>query len=411
MAQNQQQQYSDLEVAPNQDPSSVAHRYQAGGVPEYSQYPEPVSQSEQAEKIAADQINNPDSNKVYIPAENFAPEPVPPTQEYQQSPNQYNAVPQSEAGAEAAGGAAGARAAGKRTCGMKRRTFFIVLGLALLVIVGGIAGAVVGGVTARNAALRKGSSSDGSSTNSSNVNVMGISTLSATNWTDGSNYVHRTVFFQDPWNSVLARRWDSQNQTWTTSNLTAVLANSPVPLNPQPGTSLAAAALDWPNAYRLQLYFLDPNNAVRSVFAGAPIVSPDLWQNDTLQDARLTTYPGSRLAAAWQRCAASNCVGVWAVAYQGPNAGAINVANYSDYTSPTIMLDGNKVAGNSTLALVPQFQGVQERLGLLSQSYASGTSGTMQMNSFNQTWNKSRKLDTLSWGGVWTTPPITLALR
>lgn len=406
MEQNEQHQhYSDLEVAPTQTPNQQ---------PDYS-YPEAVPRPTGTDKIVH---TGPDGQKAYIGGDNTAPEAVFPGQ-HQQYPSHYNAVPQNDHAADgaaggaaaAAGGAAATGKAGQRMCGLKRRTFWIVLGVVIAVVIAaGVAGGVAGGISARNTAMRHSGSSGSSSGSSDNANVMGLSTLTAANWTDSKNYVHRTVFFQDPWNSVLARRWDSQNKTWTTSNVTAVLNNSPIPMNPQPGTSLATATLDWPNAYQIKLFFLDPTNVVRCVSANAPVVTPDLWQNDTLSEARLTTYPGSRLAAAWQRCNATNCVGVWAVAYQGPNAGAINVANYTDYTSPLIPLDGNKVAGNSTLALVPQFQGRQEGLGLLTQSYGSGTTGSMQINNFNQTWKRSRKLTPLFHSGVpdWHPPPFSV---
>ena len=79
------------------------------------------------------------------------------------------------------------------------------------------------------------------------------------------------------------------------------------------------------------------------------------------------------------------------MAWQGPDRGFIKVANFSDYSAGVNAVDANKVAGNTSLALVPQYGGVQDNLGLISQSFTSETAGPFQVSSFNQTWNKNRE--------------------
>ncbi|KAK6084563.1 hypothetical protein SCUP234_03352 [Seiridium cupressi] len=348
----------------------------------YSQLPEvvPVEQGRQdgVQEVDATQ-------KEHVPDDTQAPEPVP-NQQYH-----YNATP--ETGTvkllQSADGRtvdeAAIRSSGRqRICGLGRRTFFILLGVVLLVLAGAIAGGVAGGL-----ASRKSSSTGGQVITPNRVNVMDISSLSASNWTDGNGFDHRIVFFQDPWNAVVARRWDSQNNTWATTNISAVSANSATPLVAAPGTSLAGVALDWPNAYNIRLYFLDPTDTIRSTFSDSPMKLPDLWKNDTMSSSNINVLHGSKLAATWARSSNSTDAGLWTLAWQGANEGFIKVGNVSDFSTPVDGLNGNKVAGNTSLALVPQYGGAQDNMGLISQSFNSGTSGSMQVNAWNETWAKN----------------------
>jgi hypothetical protein len=269
----------------------------------------------------------------------------------------------------------------QRICGIKRRTFFILLPFATLIIIAALAGGLAGGLTHRSSL-----SSGDQTVAAGDVNIMDVSSLAASNWTDGKGFNHRIVFFQDPWNAIVARRWDSQNKTWATTNITSATANSATPVMPAPGTSLASAALDWPGAYDVHLYFLDPWDVVRSTYSDSPVQLTDLWKNDTLGSSNIKVLHGSKLAATWARSSTPNDVGLWTLAWQDPNGGFIKVANYSNYKASVNGVDGNKVAANTSLALLPQYGGAQNNLGLISQSFTSGTAGDLQASLWNQTW-------------------------
>ncbi|ETS81878.1 hypothetical protein PFICI_06880 [Pestalotiopsis fici W106-1] len=377
--------YSTLEVDHNQHSNPLVTS--APAQQDYERFPEAVTAAPGSpphyikSTFDADQ-----SQKISVPEGVLAPEAVPGQNLYQNvSTGQDTTGAWTAAAAAADESLAEKKPQGKRQriCGLERRTFLWVAVIAAVLAAAALAGGLAGGLTHGS------SSSSTGAADANRVNVMATSSLAASNWTDGRGYNHRIVFFQDPWNSVIARRWDSQNQTWATSNVTASAANSASPLVAAAGTTLASAALDWPNAYNVHVYFLDPWNIVRSAYSDSPVQLPDLWKNDTLGSAQLHALSGSKLAAAWARGSTPTDVGVWTVAWQGPDRGFIKVANFSDYSAGVNAVDANKVAGNTSLALVPQYGGVQDNLGLISQSFTSETAGPFQVSSFNQTWNKN----------------------
>ncbi|KAI0134510.1 hypothetical protein BJ170DRAFT_203191 [Xylariales sp. AK1849] len=352
--------YSTLEVHHDQARDGAASDPRP---PVYSQLPEAVPIEKQTSGIPEFEQHQ----KEYIPSYNVAPEVVT-TQHHE------DAVPENEAAKQTIDEDLDKKAPERKICGVRRRTFFIVLALALVVIGGAVVGGVAGALSTRK-----------NSSSATSVNVMDISSLSASNWTDPKGYTHRVVFFQDTYNSIIARRWESQNKTWVTSNITLVMANSATPLAPASGTALASATLDWPGSYTVQLWFLDEQYLIRSTFSDQPGTLPDLWKNDLLSNADIQAYSGSKLAATWRRCAVKGCVGGWSVAYQSTD-GAIKVTNHTNWLTSTGALNANQVAANTSLALLPQYRGNQSSLGLVSQSYTSSSVGSMQVNRYGDSW-------------------------
>lgn len=287
----------------------------------------------------------------------------------------------------------------KRIWGLPRRRFYAILIVVLLVVIGAIAGGVAGGLTSKRHDTSKQADNPGDSPNSTseppNSNLLSISKLAASNRTDSNGYAHRTVFFQDPYNNIIARRWESQNRTWVTSNVTYVMAGSTTPLNPLPGTSLASASCTWNNSVNeVHLWFTVPDNYVSGTRLSNPDTEQDDWEYDSMSSAALETSPGSQLAAAWQRCWKDDCIGDWLVAYQTPQGG-INVANATDWGSPTEVVARREVADNSSLGLMPQLKagtiGVN-RVVLVSESLSSTTTGTMQKSMYEDEWASGRSL-------------------
>ncbi|KAI0171104.1 hypothetical protein BJ166DRAFT_589190 [Pestalotiopsis sp. NC0098] len=374
--------YSTLEV----DHSQSGH-YQNNHIatpPDYERFPEAVAPGTppQAKTPAAFGDADHHGQKMMVPEGVSAPEAVP-GQNLHQGTGTAAAWTSAEANESPAAEKSQQGGKRQRICGLERRSFIWAALLAVVLLAAALAGGLAGGLTHRS------SSSSNNTGSASHVNVLATSSLAASNWTDGQGYDHRIVFFQDPGASLVARRWDSQNRTWSTSNVTASAANSATPLTAAAGTSLAAAALDWPNAYNVHVYFLDPWDVVRSAYCDSPVQLPDLWKNDTLGSTTIRALSGSKLAAIWARDANATQVGLWTVAWQGPDRGFIKVANFSDYSTAVTAVDANKVAGNTSLVLVPQYGGDQESLGLISQSISSSTDGPFQVSSWNQTWNKN----------------------
>ncbi|KAI1381244.1 hypothetical protein F4677DRAFT_120130 [Hypoxylon crocopeplum] len=290
-------------------------------------------------------------------------------------------------------------------CGLARRTFFIILGVAIVVIIALVAG-LAGGLASKNhngsgaAAAAPDSSepsgsSDGgnpptptpSNNSTSEKLILDNSKITASNWTDPNGAVHRTIFFQDAYNSIIARRWDSQGKSWTTNNLSELMAATTTPLNPQRGTALASASMDLDPTYETHVWFTDPGNIIRSMASFDALNRPDSWDNDTLNNAVLETWPGGQLAGMWQRCWNADCNGTWVVAYQRPE-GAIKTANSSTWASATVAVESKDVAANSSLAVVPKLRGAfLDRLELVSERVNSDKTGSMRVTSYDDTWS------------------------
>ncbi|KAL7624609.1 hypothetical protein AAE478_006176 [Parahypoxylon ruwenzoriense] len=289
-------------------------------------------------------------------------------------------------------------------CGLPRRTFFIVLLIAIVVIIVALVGGIAGGLASKGhnvSAPDSGSSagsSDGSpkdpassgATNGTDKLILSNSKITASNWTDASGVVHRTVFFQDVYNSIVARRWDSEGKSWKTNNLTQLMAATTTPLNPQRGTPLASASMDLNPTYETHVWFADPRNIIRSMASFDALNRPDSWENDTLSGAILETWPGGQLAAAWQRGWDGDGEGTWIVAYQRPE-GAIKTANSSTWASATVAVESKNVAANSSLAVLPKLRGTfLNRFELVSET-VSGGDGVMRVTSYDDTWDNAEQ--------------------
>ncbi|KAI5917977.1 hypothetical protein F4810DRAFT_609918 [Camillea tinctor] len=280
-------------------------------------------------------------------------------------------------------------------CGLPKKTFYIVLAVAIIVIAAAVAGGVAGGLASNrgNSDSSSSSSSDGSSSGATNggQNILAASKLTATNWTDSDGTIYRTIFFQDAYASIIARRWDSRGNSWTTDNLTDMYIATTRPIDSAAGTPLASASIDIAsdNRYETHLWFLTDRNIIRSMAATDALNSPSTWTNDTLDDATLETWPGGQLAAMWQRCWADNCDGAWIVAYQRPE-GAIKTANSTRWATADVAIDSSNVAANSSLAIIPQLNGQRlSRAELVSEDVSSSSTGTMSVTTYNDTWTNS----------------------
>ncbi|KAI0975051.1 hypothetical protein F4678DRAFT_485973 [Xylaria arbuscula] len=304
---------------------------------------------------------------------------------------------------------------GRRICGLPIRLFYKLSAVVAVVIIGAIVGGVAGGVSSSKRHKQQDHSTEpdtggngGNSTTPTNSYILPTSKVSATNWTDPSGLSHRFVFFQDISGAIVARRWDPQNSTWYTNNLTDIFQTSRAPINPlSPSTPLASASMNFNNTQnQIQLWYIAPDNTIASVEVSDLVNAPLEWEINTLSGTTLETYPGSQLAASWNRCWGL-CAGYWALAYQRPGDAGINVANGSNFDA-SLAINSNSVVVGSSLALTPEVQldgSSVSRLTMMSESLSNSDSGKAYKWTYEDSWSQDGPL--LS-GALLPTPSSTL---
>lgn len=293
----------------------------------------------------------------------------------------------------------------RKICGVAPLIFYIILGVILAIIVAAVVGGVVGSMANKNGGdaddgeSNSGSepstdtgSGDSNSTTTDTPLILSDSRLTSTNWTDSDGVVHRTVIFQDVYNYIIACEWDSNDKTWSQTNITDSLSASTSPIDAVSGTPLGSAAIDdeGTNAFEIHLWYLDPTSYIKSVARVDATDDSSRWKTDTLNDAALQTRPGSLLAATWQRPSANDTLGNWIVAYQRPSDGAVKTANSSHWDVSDEAVPGDTVVNNSSLAIIPQRRGTfLDRVELVSQGL--GDSGSsLQLSTYDEGWDLSK---------------------
>ncbi len=146
------------------------------------------------------------------------------------------------------------KAARKKRCGLAPKTFWAVAALGGIIVVAAIIGGAVGGALAhkngngqastspsnQDSGGQGGNSTSATNTTSTSTTVLNpTSRISAINWTDTDSFSHYAVFSQDTSSSLMVSVWDSQNHTWTATNVSQALAESGNPISVKPGTALA----------------------------------------------------------------------------------------------------------------------------------------------------------------------------
>ncbi|KAI1113898.1 hypothetical protein F5Y14DRAFT_196549 [Nemania sp. NC0429] len=288
-----------------------------------------------------------------------------------------------------------------RKCGLPMRVFYTSLVIAIIIALGAVAGGVVAGIkSSQNKAVQHTNDVKNETVGSDqpaklNKNILAESRLAASNWTDPNGFAHRFVFFQDPSSAIIARRWDSQNQTWVTNNVTAIMSSSRGPISSLgPSTPLASGAVYYQNiSNEIQLVYLTPRNTVAAVGLNTLAERPNDWTTRPISGVEHVTAPGSQLASGWNRCLGENCGrGTWVVLYQDPD-GAVKLINESDYLNPIIVMPPQSVAQNSSLAIMAEvdFQVPTNgltRLSVMSESLRTPDSGNVWLTTiyYKQIW-------------------------
>lgn len=203
---------------------------------------------------------------------------------------------------------------GKRICGLAAKTFWIIAALVGLGLIAAIVGGAVGGTLSKN--NKKDDSADqdtdsgnggggngqNSTTTTPDTVLLADSRVAAANWTDQAQYVHYAVVSQDKYNFLLASFWDSQNQSWSSVNISRILTKSGSPISVKPGTPLALASTGAPGwRFQLNIYYLTPSNGVGEIWTTEP--QGRQWGVGALvKEEPKVAAENSQLTAIWHRC-------------------------------------------------------------------------------------------------------------
>ncbi|KAH7042223.1 hypothetical protein B0J12DRAFT_674216, partial [Macrophomina phaseolina] len=200
-------------------------------------------------------------------------------------------------------------------CGMRRKTFRIVLVTVIVVIIGAAVGGVGGVLSSKssdsdssnNGADSRPSSGNDGDNSARNTTILEDSSLASVNYTDEYGYANYLVFYQLRNTSIYQSAWNSSNQEWIVSQV----SNSSYEI--KENTPLAANVYWFSDKRRdLHLYYLDPNNVINGFTSG----NASVWVASGVS-GRYTASNSSRLACIGKECA--DCYDANYIIYQDSN--------------------------------------------------------------------------------------------
>jgi len=269
-------------------------------------------------------------NAPYIVYNHTLPEAIPNQHPYT-GPVEHNLKTESE----------GKKAAGPK----RRRTIFIIIAIAIIVI-GAAVGGAVGGTVGKSHKVSN-NNGNGTNTNSGNSStttgqnrsqVLTDSKVAATNWTDPAGHDYHAVFWQAASGDLFVSLWFSGTNNWTAINI-----STSVSVSAMLGTPLAAAARGFPwtgepynfGSFGIALFYMSPSNTVEEVYSVNENVTTWEVGNLSTSGAVQTATAGSQLAAWWNLCP-SECDGELRVVYENANQ-EMEMINSQDWlASPTM---------------------------------------------------------------------------
>ncbi|KAI1173302.1 hypothetical protein F4777DRAFT_456831 [Nemania sp. FL0916] len=211
------------------------------------------------------------------------------------------------------------------------------------------------------------------------------SSVSASSWIDPvTGFVHRAVYFQDSYNSIIARVWQSNTQNWDTLNFTSAIKDLPKDQLAAPGTPLASGSLSAKNVTKTGVWYLDIENRIEwlGLINQPGLKNPGSGYPSTGREV----HPNSSLAAFPSLCDA-NCTEGWILAYQNTeNQVQFKTASINDgfLTPNSDYSDPSGIASGSSMTLLPlgDYQ-LPSGMTLIAESLTSTEGGEMVSKTLN----------------------------
>ncbi|KAJ4302701.1 hypothetical protein N0V90_001591 [Kalmusia sp. IMI 367209] len=216
-----------------------------------------------------------------------------------------------------------------------RRRRLIILGviLGLVIIIGAVAGGILGSRHAKGASgnsipTHEPTNNPDNPLGLESSQVLSTSKISAVNWTSGdeAGAHYRAVFWQAVTHDLMASIWESESNKWTIVNLTlggtmdTTQAYDQQFIPPKIGTPLAATVRlsPWPRFNSIALFYLSEQNTVAQMNT-AVITAKAGWKQCCLSNmpSKHTAAEKSQLAAFSVSCKGGQCKDEWIhVTYQ-----------------------------------------------------------------------------------------------
>ncbi|KAF6838240.1 hypothetical protein CPLU01_02601 [Colletotrichum plurivorum] len=251
-------------------------------------------------------------------------------------------------------------------CGISKRWFIGGLLIAVLVVIGAVAGGVVA------SSLRSRVPEEPTAPVDS---ILRISRLVAANRTLGTRVEERTVIFQDGSGALMARYRILPSSEWKTVNLTLKFESSTVPFKLPPGAPVAMGSCYDYGCGDTMAVFLGTDGMLHGVRESDLEGGAEWYEMEGLADAKLNASEGLQLAIAYSRFFNGEqdkngevFQTVRLVAYQDIG-GQILVANRSaNWAATDVSWELPNFTRNISLAMIPQLRGsVLDQISLVGK--------------------------------------------
>ncbi|KAI0011955.1 hypothetical protein F4779DRAFT_626264 [Xylariaceae sp. FL0662B] len=200
--------------------------------------------------------------------------------------------------------AAPVAATGPKICGLRRRTFWFVVGLIALVVAGIVAGVLAGVLSRRTRADDdSGEQAPPQSTNGSAL--LANTKLASSNFTDGLGNENYLVFYQLENKAIYMSTWNSSHTKWVVSPV--VDGTNGISLDDvYKGTSIGVDIYRLSKSARnIHLYWMSPNKLIKSLFkANISTIEPsrpEEWEVPPANDKFVASL-GSSLVSYGKLC-------------------------------------------------------------------------------------------------------------
>ncbi|RYP66583.1 hypothetical protein DL769_005990 [Monosporascus sp. CRB-8-3] len=278
-----------------------------------------------------------------------------------------------------------------RVCGLRKKTFRIVLGTGVLIVIAVVVGVVAGVLAPKSGSAPSDESEGSTEPTTSNTTLYNNTRLASANFTDEQGNDNYLVVYQRANRALYLSAWNSSHKEWIVSPI--IDGTTDVSLDDvQAGTGLGLDVY-WHSASArdVHLYWQAPNSALRTVLYRGNLttdrpVEPARWEDPYSVQNRYTAAAGSALASYGLQC--YYCT-PWTYFFWQGSEGAIHGAwrtteSEDGWGDITFTQNVNRPVANSSLAVtnVPSINGTpsidifyQSQSGVLTHIIFDGDEG------------------------------------